>query len=84
MEIAIIGAGASGLMLGSLLDENITYFEKNKKIASKLLASGNGRCNLLNVNANPECYNNKQFMENVFKKYNAIDVLNYLKIITRS
>ena len=74
MNIAIIGAGASALFLSALLKNkhNIVLFERNKKIASKLLASGNGRCNLLNLNANPKSYNNCEFMEKV------LDVITYL------
>ncbi|MEJ2489289.1 MAG: NAD(P)/FAD-dependent oxidoreductase, partial [Sulfurovaceae bacterium] len=51
-KIAIIGAGASGMMCAitakkqnSKLD--ITIFEKNDKIGKKILASGNGRCNII-------------------------------------
>ena len=76
MNIAIIGAGASALFLSALLKNkhNIVLFERNKKIASKLLASGNGRCNLLNLNANPKSYNNCEFMEKVFSRYNVFDI----------
>ena len=76
MNIAIIGAGASALFLSALLKNkhNIVLFERNKKIASKLLASGNGRCNLLNLNANPNSYNNCEFMEKVFRRYNVFDI----------
>jgi predicted Rossmann fold flavoprotein len=52
-EIAIIGAGASGLFSSILLSSkgfNITIFEKNNKVGKKLLATGNGRCNVTNEN----------------------------------
>ena len=77
MNIAIIGAGASALFLQALLKNkyDITIFERNKKIASKLLASGNGRCNLLNINASSNDYNNKGFMDKVFSKVNTMDIL---------
>lgn len=77
MNIAIIGAGASALFLSALLKNkcDITIFERNKKIASKLLASGNGRCNMLNIDACANDYNNKEFMEKLFKKVNTKDIL---------
>ncbi len=48
-RIAVIGAGASGLLVASAIKEgNITIFEKNDRVGKKLFATGNGRCNLLN------------------------------------
>ena len=48
MKVGIIGAGASGLALASLLEQlNIDYMLFNKgKVGRKILASGNGRCNI--------------------------------------
>ena len=56
--IAIIGAGASGLMcaitakrrcmeLGK--DASVLLLEQNPRVGKKLLATGNGRCNLTNL-----------------------------------
>ena len=50
-NIAIVGAGASGLFASILLAQKshkVTIFEKNNKIGKKLLATGNGRCNITN------------------------------------
>ena len=48
-RIAVIGAGASGLLVSSLIKGGkITVFEKNDRVGKKLFATGNGRCNLLN------------------------------------
>lgn len=50
-KIAIIGAGASGLFSSILLSSKgfeVTIFEKNNKVGKKLLATGNGRCNITN------------------------------------
>ncbi len=51
-KIAIIGAGASGLITSILLARNnfnVTIYEKNNKVGKKLLATGNGRCNITNT-----------------------------------
>lgn len=51
IKIAIIGAGASGLFSSILLSSRnfeVTIFEKNNKVGKKLLATGNGRCNITN------------------------------------
>ena len=51
MKIAIIGAGAAGLMCACMLDKrhDIVVFEKNEMSGKKLLITGGGRCNLTNL-----------------------------------
>ena len=52
-KIAIIGAGASGLMAAITAAKEgneIHLYEQNTKVAKKILASGNGRCNISNKN----------------------------------
>lgn len=54
-SIAIIGAGASGLLASIILRKrnfDVTVFEKNSKAGKKLLATGNGKCNITNKNLN--------------------------------
>lgn len=51
MKIAVIGAGASGLLVSGLLAKkghNVILFEKNNIVGKKLLITGNGRCNITN------------------------------------
>ena len=53
MKIAIIGAGAAGIIAAitaKRLNKNlqIDLFDANKGIGKKILASGNGRCNISN------------------------------------
>ena len=60
MDIAIIGGGASGLAAAlaarESLDNAVTVFERQNRVGRKLLATGNGRCNLTNLNACPDNY----------------------------
>ncbi len=52
MKIAVIGGGASGLAAAIEAAEggaDVTVFEKNDRVGKKLLATGNGRCNLMNA-----------------------------------
>ena len=52
-RVAIIGAGASGLVCAiesALKAHQVTVFEKNSKVGRKILATGNGRCNISNEN----------------------------------
>jgi predicted Rossmann fold flavoprotein len=58
-KIAIVGAGASGLFCAILLAQKgykVTVFEKNHKAGRKLLATGNGKCNVTNTNLSLEFY----------------------------
>jgi predicted Rossmann fold flavoprotein len=50
-KIAIIGAGASGLLCAIFCAKkniDVDMFEQNSKCAKKILVSGNGRCNITN------------------------------------
>lgn len=56
MTTIIIGAGASGLACAIRLKQNIPtdeviVLERLDKVGKKILATGNGRCNLTNLNA---------------------------------
>lgn len=82
MNLAIIGGGASSLMLASYLKKNnskinITIFERNKGLGRKILASGNGKCNFMNYKATPFDYNNPSFVEELFKMTPKDEVINY-------
>ncbi|MDE7208322.1 MAG: aminoacetone oxidase family FAD-binding enzyme [Clostridia bacterium] len=59
-DILIIGGGASGLMCAYLLaknGKNVMVLEKNDRVGKKLLATGNGKCNLTNTNVTLQDYN---------------------------
>ena len=55
MKVLILGGGASGLMaaLSAAQDERntVTVLERQSRVGRKLLATGNGRCNLTNPGA---------------------------------
>lgn len=62
MKIAVIGGGASGIMaaLSAHNGENeITIFERNDRIGKKILATGNGKCNLANEDMKYEYYHSE-------------------------
>lgn len=61
LKIAIIGAGAAGLTAAITAKQHntsldITLFDSNVSLGKKILASGNGRCNISNVNNGCEHY----------------------------
>lgn len=72
MKIAIIGAGAAGLFLARALEgkgHSLTLFDHKEQAGKKLMATGNGRCNLLNTNLSSSFYSNKEFAETLFREY---------------
>ena len=58
--ILIIGAGASGMMAALTAAEEagrrVILLERQQRVGRKLLATGNGRCNLTNTGAALENY----------------------------
>ncbi len=87
MKIAIIGGGASGLFLATLLEKlNIDYVIFNKgKVGSKILASGNGRCNISNLEYDDEFYHNNELSKIVYyNQGHLFDILRDLKIYTKA
>ncbi len=58
-DIIIIGAGASGLM-AAITAKNIgkdaAVLEGNHRIGTKILTTGNGRCNITNTNISLDRY----------------------------
>ncbi len=61
-DVVIIGGGAAGLAAAAAFgrrdpDARLAVLEKEKKPGKKLLATGNGRCNLTNFNMTEESYN---------------------------
>ena len=59
LNIAVIGGGASGLFAAiAAKNENtdVTIYEKEKRVGRKILATGNGRCNMTNTTASYNDY----------------------------
>ena len=87
MKLIIIGGGASGLMLASILKKsnaNIEFeiVEKLDHVGKKILMSGNGKCNLSNAHITNLSYNNELGYEisssfNVEQYFNELGLLTY-------
>ncbi len=71
--IAIIGGGASGLMaalFAARSGASVTLYEHNASVGKKILASGNGRCNIITTAATYADYagNDPQFVTYALKQ----------------
>ena len=72
MRIAIVGAGASGLFLARALSHkglDVVLFEHKESVGKKLMATGNGRCNLLNKALSANAYNNPSFLAPLIEEF---------------
>ncbi len=91
--IAILGGGASGMAAALTARENlenhVILLERQNRVGRKLLATGNGRCNLTNTGADPSRYHgeHRDFVEPALSRYDAEDTLAWFRamgLITRT
>ena len=67
MKVAIIGGGASGVLAAIRLKEinkkiDVTILERESKILTKVLRSGNGRANFGNLDIDEKYYTNQELI----------------------
>lgn len=84
-DVIIIGAGASGLYLAAhLYGKKVLIIEKNTRIGLKLLASGNGQCNLTHTGKAYELsqhYGDKRkFVKTAISKHDNEAVIAYFAL----
>lgn len=76
-DVAVIGGGASGLAAAISAAEkgnNVVVFEAADRVGKKILATGNGRCNLTNMLLEAGDYNHPAFVEPALGQLTAGDV----------
>lgn len=84
--IAVIGAGASGMMAALQAAWNggvVTLFERNTSVGRKLLVTGSGRCNITNEAAAAAAYTcaDPRWMETLLSRFGVADLLAVLSEI---
>ena len=83
--IAVIGGGASGLIAALTAAENknnkVILFERQARVGKKLLATGNGRCNLTNTLASLNNYHgaDPSFVLSALNAFPPEDVIEYFR-----
>jgi len=71
-KVLIIGGGAAGLsaaIAAARRGATVTVLEASPRVGRKILASGNGRCNLTNLDISPTAYNCPTFVDPVLDRY---------------
>ncbi len=83
-KVIIVGGGAAG-MVGAIsarrMGADVLLLERNSRVGKKILATGNGRCNLTNMNAGAPFYNGKnpKFVYSVFSEFGVDKTLKFFE-----
>ncbi|MGN0073329.1 MAG: aminoacetone oxidase family FAD-binding enzyme [Coriobacteriales bacterium] len=78
LDVAVLGGGASGLcaaIAAAAEGASVTVFEAAERVGAKILATGNGRCNLTNTGLSAADYNHPSFVEPVLRRWGPQELL---------
>lgn len=88
-EIAIIGAGASGLVSAVFTateaqklnkSVTVTLYEANPRVGKKILVTGNGRCNFTNKNVSQENFHGEPLLaEMIYSQFDNSSVMQFFE-----
>ena len=83
-KIAIIGGGAAGMAAAiAAADEGacVTIYERNDRLGKKILATGNGKCNLGNRQLSVTDYNsdNLPLVEKCLERFGTQDTVSFFE-----
>lgn len=83
-RVGIIGAGASGMMAAIAAAEHgakVTLLEHSDRIGKKILVTGNGKCNLTNLNVSKDDYrgNHPCFVVPILEEFGIQDTLTFFE-----
>lgn len=90
-QVLIIGAGASGMTAAvhaARAGAKVILLEHRDRAGKKILSTGNGRCNLTNLDQRPECYRCgvPGFPQGILEQFSVGDTLEFfgeLGILTK-
>lgn len=83
-RVGIIGGGASGMTAAIAAAEQgarVTILEANDRVGKKILATGNGKCNLGNERLGLEEYNTGEpaFLESCLRRFDTDETVNFFR-----
>lgn len=87
MKVLVIGGGASGMMAALTAAEDpanqVILLERQSRVGRKLLATGNGRCNLSNLHADVSHYhgNAPEFAKHALSFFPVEDTLAFFRTL---
>lgn len=83
-DVIVIGGGAAGLMCALTAGQRgrrVLLLERARRVGSKILMSGGGRCNFTNTGATPANYlsNNPHFCKSALARYRPADFIDLVE-----
>lgn len=84
--IVVVGGGAAGLMAAIAAARNgarVIVLEQLNRVGKKLLATGNGRCNLTNINTQPHHYHGQvpQFVRGALGQFGVEQTMDFFEYL---
>ena len=84
MRIGVVGAGASGMMAAIAAARDgakVTILEKNDRVGKKLLVTGNGKCNISNLDFDMDKYycRDKEKLQSLFQCFSVEDTITFFE-----
>ncbi|MDD5218494.1 MAG: aminoacetone oxidase family FAD-binding enzyme [Candidatus Omnitrophica bacterium] len=81
-DVIVIGGGAAGIFAAVSAKRkgfDVTLLERMPRLGKKILATGSGRCNLLNDKVDPTFYNAEArgLVQSVFNRFGRNDILSF-------
>lgn len=84
-DTIIVGGGAAGLTAAVMLGRrgvSVLLLEKGQRVGKKLLATGNGTCNITNANATPDRYHGgRGLADAVIRQFSPLDTVAFFNSI---
>lgn len=84
VDVAVVGAGAAGLaaaVAAGRRGASVAVLERLPSTGKKLLATGGGRCNLLNERLSPEAFTSTApgLVASIFARYGAAEIRSFFE-----
>ena len=84
VKIGVIGGGAAGMMAAITAASEgavVTLLEGGERVGKKILATGNGKCNLGNLNLSTEDYNgaSQEWIGECLSRFNCDDTIRFFR-----
>lgn len=85
-DCIVIGGGAAGMtaaITAAREHASVLLLEHTQRLGSKILSTGNGKCNFTNLNMGKEMYQNQdqQFVETVINEFGVTETLDFFQNI---
>lgn len=83
-QVLVVGGGAAGLsaaIAAARGGASVTVIEHARRMGQKILATGNGKCNLGNTAMNADCYHSShpEFVKEVLKQWGTADTMDFFQ-----